>query len=85
MIKAKLLKPLDGRPEGSEVEFNNADFDALERLGAVARLAVEDAPQAPVVPHAPEPVVKQDPQPIENKMEPAPVNKAKVTRRQVAN
>lgn len=35
MIKAVLLKPLDGFPEGSEREFDKADFDALKALGAV--------------------------------------------------
>ena len=37
MIKAKLLKPLDGHPIGSEREFSKADFDKLAAQGAVKR------------------------------------------------
>jgi hypothetical protein len=35
MIKAILIKPLDGEPEGSEREFSKSDFDHLVSLGAV--------------------------------------------------
>ena len=35
MVKAILTKPLDGKPEGTEREFSKADFDRLQRLGAV--------------------------------------------------
>lgn len=35
MIKATLLKPLDGSPEGSEREFEKTDFDTLKAMGAV--------------------------------------------------
>ncbi|KQP36688.1 hypothetical protein [Methylobacterium sp. Leaf100] len=35
MIKAILLKPLDGDPEGSVREFDRADFDRLEAMGAI--------------------------------------------------
>jgi hypothetical protein len=37
MIKAILLKPLDGRDIGAEAEFSEADFNELQRLGAVKR------------------------------------------------
>ena len=37
MIKAKLLKPLDGHPIGSERDFTKAEFDKLEAQGAVKR------------------------------------------------
>ncbi|MDR6757833.1 hypothetical protein J2Y48_003130 [Mycoplana sp. BE70] len=35
MVKAVLLKPLDGQPEGTEREFSKADFDRLKALNAV--------------------------------------------------
>lgn len=35
MVKAILLKPLDGDPEGSEREFDKVDFDRLEAMHAV--------------------------------------------------
>lgn len=35
MVKAILLKPLDGKPEGTEAEFSQADFDKLKRQNAV--------------------------------------------------
>lgn len=35
MVKAILLKPLDGLPEGSEREFDKPDFDRLKEMGAV--------------------------------------------------
>lgn len=41
MRKAILIKPLDGQPEGTRREFNKADYETLERLGAV-KLAPED-------------------------------------------
>jgi len=45
MIKATLLKPLDGDPEGSEREFEKTDFDRLEAMGAVRRAGPrEDGP-----------------------------------------
>lgn len=37
MVKAILTKPLDGNPEGTEREFSKADFDRLQRLGAVRK------------------------------------------------
>ena len=35
MIKAELLKPLDGDAEGTIREFDQTDFDSLVALGAV--------------------------------------------------
>ncbi|GLV22003.1 hypothetical protein TomMM35A_18560 [Sphingobium sp. TomMM35A] len=64
MVKAILTKPLDGEPEGTEREFNQADFDRLERLGAVTAAPAEKAPEE-----------KKEPAPS-NKRAPAPKNKA---------
>ncbi|CAH0355319.1 hypothetical protein SPH9361_03396 [Sphingobium sp. CECT 9361] len=60
MIKAILLKPLDGEPEGAEREFSQADFTMLEGLKAVAR-APEDLPKAPDAPKATRPAPKPKP------------------------
>ncbi len=38
MIKAVLLKPLDGAPEGTEREFSEADYALLAAMGAVKAL-----------------------------------------------
>ena len=35
MVKAILIKPLDGDAEGTEREFSQADFDRLVAKGAV--------------------------------------------------
>ncbi|WP_155904936.1 hypothetical protein [Methylopila sp. M107] len=44
-VKAVLIKPLDGDPEGSEREFDKVDFDRLEAMKAVRRLGDrEDGP-----------------------------------------
>lgn len=43
-INAVLLKPLDGDAEGSEREFDKADFDRLEAMDAVREAKVEKAP-----------------------------------------
>lgn len=79
MIKAKLLKPLDGQPEGSEAEFTNTDFETLERMGAVERVPDEAAPpeppSAPPASEAPAPDVKESEAP-ENKMDAPVENKA---------
>lgn len=34
-VSAVLLKPLDGNPEGSTVEFDQGDFETLKGMGAV--------------------------------------------------
>lgn len=39
MIKAELLKPLDGHPEGTVREFDKPDFDRLVAYGAVRKAA----------------------------------------------
>lgn len=67
MREAILLKPLDGKPEGTKVEFSNIDFDELVKLGAVKA--------APTAVPVPEPVQKSEPAP-ENKAERAPLNKS---------
>lgn len=41
MVKAILLKPLDGDPEGSEREFDQGDFETLKKLGAVRAVAAD--------------------------------------------
>lgn len=64
MIKAKLLKPLDGHPEGAEREFSQGDFDRLERRKAVVAVGgIADSKAAP---------------PVMNKKAPAAANKAAV-------
>lgn len=42
MIKAKLLKPLDGDAEGTIREFDKADFETLLAMGAVREAAEGD-------------------------------------------
>lgn len=49
MIKAILLKPLDGDPEGSEREFSSDDFERLEAFGAVRKAGSAGEKQAPAV------------------------------------
>jgi len=61
MIKAILIKPLDGDPEGSEREFDKVDFDRLEALGAVRKAGDGAAKVAP---------------PVKNKMAPPLANKS---------
>lgn len=60
MIKAVLLKPLDGFPAGSEREFDKADFDRLKGMGAVKAARAE---------------AKSDPEPL-NKRAPTVANKS---------
>lgn len=60
MIKAVLLKPLNGDPIGSEREFDKLDFERLRLMGAV-RLPVAEGEKA-----APVPLNKRAP-PVENK------------------
>lgn len=50
MIKAVLLKPLDGDPIGSEREFDKLDFERLRLMGAVRAADAGDAKAAfPVI------------------------------------
>lgn len=44
MVKAILIKPLDGDAEGTVRELNKADFDRLKAKGAVR--AIGDEPKA---------------------------------------
>lgn len=66
MVRAKLIKPLDGDPEGSIREFDKADFHRLKDLHAVIEAPDEEAPPEGA---------KQDDPPA-NKKAPAPKNKA---------
>lgn len=54
-IKAILTKPLDGQPEGTEREFDKADFDRLKEMGAVR--AAGEAKAAPAVANKAAPAV----------------------------
>lgn len=54
MVKAILIKPLDGEPEGSEREFSQADFDRLKAKGAVRVSDEKKAAEAPLNKKAPE-------------------------------
>ncbi len=66
MVKAVLIKPLDGQPEGTECDFSAEDFKRLEAFGAVRRADVKAAP-----------AVKNKKAPsASNKMQQAPGNKA---------
>ena len=82
MRKAILTKPLDGKPEGAEVEFTNTDFAMLEKLGAVK--AAPEADEQTSETEAPEPEAKAEPA-TENKMEAEPENKATTTRKRKAH
>lgn len=62
MLKVKLLRPLDGMPEGETAEYPELDAKRLEETGVV-----EIVGKAVEAKEAPEP---------ENKMVPAPANKA---------
>lgn len=46
MIKAVLTKPLDGLPEGTEREFDEPDFETLQKMGAVRRAAADGPEKA---------------------------------------
>ncbi len=46
-VKAVLIKPLDGQPEGTELEFDKNDFDSLKALGAVRAAQADTAKKAP--------------------------------------
>jgi hypothetical protein len=57
-VKAVLLKPLDGKPEGSEVEFDKPDFDRLKEMGAVKAASGSSTKEDKA---APEPANKRAP------------------------
>ena len=60
MVKAILIKPLDGLPEGTKRDFDKLDFERLKKLRAVRAAPAEaKATSAPL-----------------NQMAPAPINKA---------
>ena len=69
MVKAILLKPLDGMPEGTPREFSQSDFDRLEAFGAVREDKAEGAKAAQ------EPANKKAPM-VANKAAPPAKNKA---------
>lgn len=45
MVEAILVKPLDGKPAGEKMDFSQADFDRLEKLGAVKAVGKKAAPE----------------------------------------
>ena len=47
MVKAILLKPLDGRAAGTTAEFSQADFDRLKARHAVKAAPAEKSEPAP--------------------------------------
>lgn len=55
MVKAVLKKPLDGKPEGSIVEFNKTDFEMLQGLGAVAPVPEAEPEKEPDLAPTPTP------------------------------
>lgn len=59
MVKAVLLKPLDGQPAGSEREFDKADFDSLKAMGAVRAAGGGEKAAAPVANKAAPPVANK--------------------------
>lgn len=61
MVKATLLKPLDGMAEGTEREFEQDDFNRLKAMGAVKEASGGGEKSAP---------------PAENKAAPPVENKA---------
>ncbi|MBA3576195.1 MAG: hypothetical protein H0W39_01065 [Sphingomonas sp.] len=67
MIKAILIKPLDGFPAGTERDFSQVDFDRLKTLNAVRR--------APEKKAAPQPQNKMAPAPANKAEGAAPKNK----------
>lgn len=58
MKQAILLKPLDGMAIGSSAEFADADFERLERLGAVKAAPHKKAEPAPANKAEPAPANK---------------------------
>lgn len=66
MVKAVLIKPLDGLPPGTERDFSAEDFKRLEAFGAVRRAEPKAAPA----------VKNKKAAPASNKMQQVPSNKA---------
>lgn len=60
MVKAILTKPLDGLPEGTEREFDKADFDNLKAMGAVRAAGGGEKAAPPVANKAAPPVENKD-------------------------
>ena len=58
MVKAILIKPLDGDPPGSEREFNTEDFKRLEAQGAVRKAASPQPKKAPAAKNKNAPAVQ---------------------------
>lgn len=65
MVKAILLKPLDGAEAGTEREFEADDFNRLKEMGAVRAVSDRSEKSAPTV---------------ANKAAPAVANKSTTTR-----
>ncbi|MDH2311436.1 hypothetical protein [Methylobacterium brachiatum] len=57
MIKAVLLKPLDGSPAGTVRDFDKVDFDRLKEMGAVRAAPSADEKAAPAVANKSAPAV----------------------------
>lgn len=58
MVKAILIKPLDGQPEGTEREFDKQDFERLMEMGAVRAAGEQKAAPAAQNKMAPAPANK---------------------------
>lgn len=69
-VTVRLIKPLNGREIGSEVEYDRQHIKRLVALGAVEVVKAKAPAKAKAAKKA-----KADPVPL-NKMEPAPMNKA---------
>lgn len=57
MIKAILIKPLDGDPAGATREFSPEDFKRLEAFGAVRKADAKNVKIAPPVKNKKAPTV----------------------------
>lgn len=67
MVKARLIRPLDGQPEGSTMELDKADFERLKALGAVEAGGSDDGAKA-----APPVESNKAAPPVANKAAPPP-------------
>ncbi len=76
-VKVKLLRPLDGRKEGSVASFDAGEAAQLAGFGAVQILGPAKEPRARALRAAPQDVQRTKRAPrVVNKMDPALVNKA---------